>query len=132
MIAHPQRIRHNRQRGIHGGAGTEKAALHDIQIVYVMRLAIAIQRRSLRIIAKANRARAHPRYVLAWLDQQHIQRAHLVGFSMGGGVALNLADIAPERVASITMLSAIGMQEMELLGDYHLNHAIHGAQLAGL
>ncbi len=76
--------------------------------------------------------RAHARYVLALLDQLHIQHAHLVGFSMGGGVALNLADIAPERIASITMLSAIGVQEMELLGEYHLNHTIHGAQLAGL
>lgn len=76
--------------------------------------------------------RAHARYVLELLDQLHVQRVHIVGFSMGGGVALNLADIAPERVASLTMLSAIGVQEMELLGDYHLNHAIHGAQLAGL
>ncbi|HEX4947308.1 MAG TPA: alpha/beta fold hydrolase [Blastocatellia bacterium] len=76
--------------------------------------------------------RAHARYVLQLLDELHIQRAHVVGFSMGGGVALNLADIAPERVASITMLSAIGVQEMELLGDYYMNHAVHGAQLAGL
>lgn len=76
--------------------------------------------------------RAHARYVLQLLDQLHIQRAHFVGFSMGGGVVLNLADIAPERIASITLLSAIGVQEMELLGEYHLNHAIHGAQLAGL
>src|SRR5262249_45351594 len=59
-------------------------------------------------------------------------RAHFVGFSMGGGVILNLADLAPERVASLTMLSAIGVQEAELLGDYHLNHALHGLQLAGL
>ena len=66
------------------------------------------------------------------LDQLHVQRAHFVGFSMGGGVALHIADIAPERVASLTMLSGIGVQEMELLGNYHLNHGIHGAQLAFL
>ncbi len=76
--------------------------------------------------------RAQARYVLQWLDQLHLQRAHFVGFSMGGGVALNLADIAPERVASLTLLSALGVQEMELLGEYHLNHALHGIQLAGL
>jgi ribosomal protein S8 len=29
---------------------------------------------------------------------------------MGGGVALNIADIAPDRVASLTMLSGIGVQ----------------------
>jgi pimeloyl-ACP methyl ester carboxylesterase/membrane protein DedA with SNARE-associated domain len=74
--------------------------------------------------------RAHARYVLEMLDRLGVQQAHFVGFSMGGGVALNIADIAPERVASLTMLSAIGVQELELLGNYHLNHAIHGAQLA--
>jgi pimeloyl-ACP methyl ester carboxylesterase/membrane protein DedA with SNARE-associated domain len=73
--------------------------------------------------------RAHAEYVLQFMDQLHVSSAHLVGYSMGGGVALNLIDLAPERVASITMLSAIGVQEFELLGDYHLNHAIHGVQL---
>ncbi|HZS04294.1 MAG TPA: alpha/beta fold hydrolase [Blastocatellia bacterium] len=75
--------------------------------------------------------RAHARYLLEMLDKLKVERAHLIAFSMGGGVALSLADIAPERVASITMLSAIGVQEMEMFGDYHLNHAIHGIQLAG-
>jgi pimeloyl-ACP methyl ester carboxylesterase/membrane protein DedA with SNARE-associated domain len=76
--------------------------------------------------------RAHAHYVLALLDQLHIQRAHILGFSMGGGVALEIAGLAPERTASLTMLSAIGVQEMELMGDYHLNHAVHGLQFAGL
>jgi pimeloyl-ACP methyl ester carboxylesterase/membrane protein DedA with SNARE-associated domain len=76
--------------------------------------------------------RAHALYVLALLDKLNIERAHIVGFSMGGGVALNIADLAPERTASLTMLSAIGVQEMELLGDYHLNHFLHGLQFAGL
>jgi pimeloyl-ACP methyl ester carboxylesterase/membrane protein DedA with SNARE-associated domain len=75
---------------------------------------------------------AHARYVIELMNSLGIERAHILGFSMGGGVALNLADIAPERVASITMLSSIGVQEMELLGDYHLNHSIHGFQLVGL
>ena len=51
---------------------------------------------------------------------------------MGGGVVLNIADIAPQRVRSIVMLSAIGVQEMELLGNYHLNHSLHGLQVAFL
>jgi pimeloyl-ACP methyl ester carboxylesterase/membrane protein DedA with SNARE-associated domain len=76
--------------------------------------------------------RAHARYVLELLDQLHVRQAHFVGFSMGGGVALQIADVSPGRVTSLTMLSGIGVQEMELLGNYHLNHAIHGAQLAVL
>jgi pimeloyl-ACP methyl ester carboxylesterase/membrane protein DedA with SNARE-associated domain len=76
--------------------------------------------------------RAHADYALQLMDKLNVRRAHVLGFSMGGGVALNLADLAPDRIASLTMLSAIGAQEMELLGDYHLNHTLHGLQLAGL
>ena len=75
---------------------------------------------------------AHARYVLALLDTLGIEDAHVVGFSMGGGVTLSMAELAPKRLRSITMLSSIGVQEMELLGDYDLNHAVHGAQLVGL
>jgi len=76
--------------------------------------------------------RAHAQYVLEMLDQLQVSKAHFVGFSMGGGVALNIADIAPARVESLTMLSGIGVQELELLGNYYLNHSIHGAQLASI
>jgi pimeloyl-ACP methyl ester carboxylesterase/membrane protein DedA with SNARE-associated domain len=76
--------------------------------------------------------RAHARYVLELLDAIGVADAHIVGFSMGGGVALSLTDLAPRRVRSITMLSAIGVQEMELLGDFTLNRALHAAQLAAL
>lgn len=73
--------------------------------------------------------RTHAKYLVELLDQLKIERAHFLGFSMGGGVVLSLYDFAPERVASATMLASIGVQEMELLGDYHLNHAVHGLQL---
>ncbi len=73
---------------------------------------------------------AHAYYVRDFLDKINIEKAHFVGFSMGGGVVLSLEKIAPEKVASITLQSAIGVQEYELLGDYSLNHGIHGLQLA--
>jgi pimeloyl-ACP methyl ester carboxylesterase/membrane protein DedA with SNARE-associated domain len=73
--------------------------------------------------------RAHAHYVLEFMDELKIERAHLLGFSMGGGVVLDMYDIAPQRVESITMLSAIGVQEMELFGEYYLNHIAHGSQL---
>ena len=75
---------------------------------------------------------AHATYVGQLLDTLGVDRAHFVGFSMGGGVALELADADPDKVRSITLLSAIGVQELELLGDYHLNHGIHGLQLGAL
>ena len=76
--------------------------------------------------------RAHAFYVRQLADRLKIEKFHLLGFSMGGGVILNLAEIAPERIASIEMISAIGVQEYELLGSYYLNHTLHGAQLAGI
>lgn len=75
---------------------------------------------------------AHAVYVEQLLDSLDIRRYHVVGFSLGGGVAAHLAHRRPERVASLTLLSSIGVQEFELLGDYLLNHALHGMQLAGL
>jgi MFS family permease len=47
-------------------------------------------------------------------------------------VALSLFTLCPGRVKSLVLLSSIGVQEMELLGEYHLNHVVHGVQLAGL
>jgi len=72
---------------------------------------------------------AQARSIAAWMETRGIERAHVVGFSMGGGVALELADLRPERVASLTLLSSIGVQELELFGSYELNHAVHAAQL---
>jgi membrane protein DedA with SNARE-associated domain/pimeloyl-ACP methyl ester carboxylesterase len=76
--------------------------------------------------------RAHARYVLQLMDKLGVQRAHLLAFSMGGGVALNMTQLAPERVSSVTMLAALSVQETEILGDYHLNRLIHGGQFAFL
>ena len=73
---------------------------------------------------------AHARAVLELLDRLGVQQAHVVAYSMGGGVALEMERLAPQRVRSIAMVSAIGVQELELLGDHALNHTLHGLQYA--
>jgi len=77
-------------------------------------------------------SRAHAGYVLQILESLKVPSAHIVGFSLGGAVALQLYDLAPDRVRSMTLLSATAVQELELLGDYHLNHLVHGLQLGAL
>lgn len=66
---------------------------------------------------------SHAHDVLGLLDHLQIARAHAVGFSMSGGVVLHLAELAPERVASRTLLAAIGIQEGEGSGSYALEQA---------
>ncbi|MEX0774228.1 MAG: alpha/beta fold hydrolase [Phycisphaeraceae bacterium] len=65
---------------------------------------------------------AHARYVLALMDELHIQRAHVMGFSMGSGVALHMAELAPQRIDSLTFYGGIGIQEGEGSGSYGFEH----------
>jgi pimeloyl-ACP methyl ester carboxylesterase/membrane protein DedA with SNARE-associated domain len=74
---------------------------------------------------------AHGLYLEKLLDELQVTECHLVGYSMGGGVAVELCDSRPDLVKSLTLVSSIGLQEYELLGDYTLNHALHAAQLFG-
>lgn len=48
---------------------------------------------------------SHARDVLALLDGLGADRASLVGASFGGGVALDVAALAPERVSSLALLA---------------------------
>jgi len=47
--------------------------------------------------------------VLAYMDAVGIQRAHLVGHSMGAAACLALADRAPERVRTLTLAGPAGL-----------------------
>jgi pimeloyl-ACP methyl ester carboxylesterase/membrane protein DedA with SNARE-associated domain len=75
-------------------------------------------------------ARAHAAALSRLLESLAVERAHLVGFSMGGAVALEAWERAPRQIASITMVAALGVEELELFGDHRLNHAVHRAQYA--
>jgi pimeloyl-ACP methyl ester carboxylesterase len=48
------------------------------------------------------------RAILAEMDARGIERAVLVGHSYGGGVALSLAQLAPERVEALVLLASVG------------------------
>ncbi|MGF6291833.1 acetoin dehydrogenase dihydrolipoyllysine-residue acetyltransferase subunit [Paraburkholderia youngii] len=47
--------------------------------------------------------------VIAFLDDRGIERAHLVGHSMGGAVSMTVAAKAPERVASLALIAGAGL-----------------------
>jgi pimeloyl-ACP methyl ester carboxylesterase/membrane protein DedA with SNARE-associated domain len=75
---------------------------------------------------------ANARYVLAALESLGIARAHVVGWSQGGGSALFAADIVPSRVASVTLLGSIGVQEAEGSGSYAFEHTKYAVGWFGL
>jgi pyruvate dehydrogenase E2 component (dihydrolipoamide acetyltransferase) len=47
--------------------------------------------------------------VIAFLDEQKIERAHLIGHSMGSLVAMIVAEKAPQRVASLSLIAGAGL-----------------------
>src|SRR5215468_7198307 len=56
MIADTQRIRHDGKSGIHRSARWEEAAVDDVEIVDVMRLAIRVERRCCGVAAEPDGA----------------------------------------------------------------------------
>lgn len=75
---------------------------------------------------------AHAYYLDQLLRHLGVEKCHLAGYSMGGGVALEYAHAFPAHLKSLLLISSIGVQELELLGDYTINHAIHALQLGAL
>jgi len=73
--------------------------------------------------------RADADYLRQILNRKGISKAHFIAYSRGGGPALVFADENPERLESLVLISSIGVQEQELLGNYTLNHALHSLQL---
>ena len=71
----------------------------------------------------------HARALQQLLEVEGIKSVHLVAYSQGGGPALKLLSSNPEQVASLTLLSSIGVIEHELTGDYFLNQMLYGGQL---
>ena len=59
------------------------------------------------------------------LDRMKVKKAHVVGVGMGGGVALELSHAAPARVSSLALLSSVGAQEFDLMGNHFVNKIVY-------
>jgi pimeloyl-ACP methyl ester carboxylesterase len=60
---------------------------------------------------RARGFRGNAAAVLTLLDRLAITQATVVGFSWGGGVAVALAELAPERVSGLVLVSSVGPGE---------------------
>lgn len=52
---------------------------------------------------------AYAQFVVNFLDELHISSAHLMGQSMGGGIALAVAALYPDRVKSVVVMNSAGI-----------------------
>lgn len=64
------------------------------------------------------------RFVRQFLDELGIGRAHVVGNSMGGGIAQRLATLAPAQVQTLTLICSMGPAIRKSQFTEHLE--IHG------
>ena len=67
-------------------------------------------------------------YSLDLLDSLNIDDVHIAGKGIGGAIAFDFVAKYPERAKSLTLISANGVAELELLGGYHLNHAVYAVK----
>ncbi len=59
------------------------------------------------------------------LERSGVKRAHVIGVGMGGGVALELSHLAPDRVSSLSLLSSVDAQEFDLMGNHFVNKLVY-------
>jgi 2-hydroxy-6-oxonona-2,4-dienedioate hydrolase len=97
---------------LHGNSGHLEAFVRNIPVhVAAGYRCHAIDLLSHGYTGKPDHPYEIPRYVehsLAYLDAQGIERAHLVGESLGGWVAAWLASEHPDQLASLQLLAAGG------------------------
>ncbi|PYI53187.1 alpha/beta hydrolase [Paenibacillus flagellatus] len=71
----------------------------------------------------------HAEDMIAFMDRLRLPKAHLIGYGMGGGVALHCAVNHPERIASITSIGQSGfvasMESEQFEPEWLLEHGAH-------
>ena len=83
MVSHPQRIRDDRQRRIDRAARNEETAVHDVEIVHVVRAAVEVEHGRRGVFAEFARAdlvaeavHRHLRREIAGLGREIIHLGH--------------------------------------------------------
>ncbi|MCR5183587.1 MAG: alpha/beta fold hydrolase [Opitutales bacterium] len=59
------------------------------------------------------------------LDALGVPEVHVLGFGMGGGVAIYMSSRHPDRIASLGLAGSVGAQEYELLGNHIVNKIVY-------
>ncbi|WP_199192401.1 alpha/beta fold hydrolase [Chlorogloea sp. CCALA 695] len=57
---------------------------------------------------------SYAKILLSFLDTLNLQKVHLVGHSLGGGIAITLSAQAPERVKSLILVDSTGIPSVSI------------------
>jgi pimeloyl-ACP methyl ester carboxylesterase len=58
---------------------------------------------------------SYAQLLLSFLDALNLQQVHLVGHSLGGGIAITLSALVPERVKSLVLVDSTGIPSVSIL-----------------
>ncbi len=70
--------------------------------------------------------------IKTFIESENLSNVHVIGQGFGFASSVLLASEEDLEIGSLISFNGRGVQELELLGGYHLNHAIYGAQLGGV
>ncbi|MBE9155967.1 alpha/beta hydrolase [Nodosilinea sp. LEGE 06152] len=56
----------------------------------------------------------YAKFLLSFLDALNLQQVHLVGHSLGGGIAITLSALAPDRVKSVVLVDSTGIPTVSI------------------
>lgn len=57
---------------------------------------------------------SYAKFLLSFLDALNLQQVHLVGHSFGGGIAIALSALAPDRVKSVVLVDSTGIPTVSI------------------
>ncbi len=109
---------------IHGLGGSVESWIRNVQALGEHHLVYAPDLpgfgRAEKVISAPRTFATFAEFIRAFMDQEGIDKAHLVGSSMGGGVSLQFAIDFPERLDKLVLVASAGMGESKPHRFYRL------------
>jgi pimeloyl-ACP methyl ester carboxylesterase len=69
--------------------------------------------KAVRLPAQITSVKDYARLILAFMDVEQLEKADLVGHSLGGWIALHLVLLAPDRVGRLVLVDSMGLDVSE-------------------
>jgi len=57
---------------------------------------------------------SYAKFLVSFLDALNLQQVHLVGHSLGGGIAITLSTLVPDRVRSLVLVDSTGIPSVSI------------------